>query len=50
MAVNGLLQDGNRLLAPGCGEPPELCQRARDKIPGIEIIDRSRFGTHTFGR
>ena len=34
----------------GGGQLPEMRERARDKIPGIEIVDRSRLAAHTLGR
>src|SRR5262245_41623133 len=50
MALHGLSQDGNGHLTLYCCESPKMRQGASHKIPSVEIIDRSRLGTHTLCR
>src|SRR5262249_5707557 len=50
IAWNSLLQDRDCGLTFDRGQSPKMRQRPRNKVPCIEIFDRSRFGTCSLSR
>jgi hypothetical protein len=47
MPLDRLPQDGNSSLTFGGGQLPEMGECASDKIPGVQIVSRTRLGSQT---